>query len=100
LISDSVIGLDTCEISRKVADIMFIYNLINYNIDCPEFLFKVGFHTPVHLTRLTLLFLFVPKYKTNLAAGTFFSETLLLLANSVFNMLCILIFFKCLARSI
>lgn len=55
LIVDLIIGLDTCEISRKVADIMFIYNLINYNIEYSEFLFEVGFHTPVHLTRLTLL---------------------------------------------
>jgi len=59
LIADSIIGLDACEISRKVADIMFIYNLINYNIDCPEFLFEVRFHTPVHLTRLTLLYLYL-----------------------------------------
>lgn len=62
---------------------MIIYDLINYNIDCPELLFHVGLHVPVHFTRTSSLF-FVPKCKTNLAAGTFFPRAL-----SLINAVCI-----------
>jgi hypothetical protein len=34
----NLIDLNSCEIRRKLADVMFIYDLVNYNIDCPKLL--------------------------------------------------------------
>lgn len=38
------LGLDSREIRRKLADIIFIYDFANYNIDFPKLLFQFGFH--------------------------------------------------------
>lgn len=55
-IADSI-SLDSCETRHKLADKMFIYDLISYNIDSLKLLFLVGLHVPVHFTRTSSLFL-------------------------------------------
>lgn len=70
------ISLVTYKIRSKLASIMFIYDLVNLNISCPELLSQVEWHILVNFVRrLTLLF--VPKFTTILAAGHFTLERFL-----------------------
>jgi len=40
-----------CEVKRKISDLLFIYDLLNNNIDCPELLSKIGIVTPNYSIR-------------------------------------------------
>lgn len=63
------IGADTREIWRKLADTVFIHDLINYKIELSKTVLL--FSCSCSFTRTMPLF-FVLKHKTKLEAGTFF----------------------------
>uniref|UniRef100_A0A2S2NJ55 Putative RNA-directed DNA polymerase n=1 Tax=Schizaphis graminum TaxID=13262 RepID=A0A2S2NJ55_SCHGA len=75
------LGVSLCEIRRSVADLMFLYYLLNGNIDSSELLSMVGFNFKNHGTRSHNIFV-VPSYTTNYSSASFFPRVLTL-ANSV-----------------
>ena len=75
------LGVSLCEIRRSVADLMFLYDLLNGNIDSSELLSMVGFNFKNHGTRSHNIFV-VPSYTTNYSSASFFPRVLTL-ANSV-----------------
>jgi len=58
-----------------VADIMFIFDLLNGLIDSPELLSMIGFITPSRYLRKSNLF-HVPFYKNNYSSASFFPRAL------------------------
>jgi len=85
------LGVSLCEIRRSVfltlqeqevvEDLMFLYDLLNGNIDSSELLSMVGFNFRNHGTRSHNIFV-VPSYTTNYSSASFFPRVLTL-ANSV-----------------
>jgi len=61
---------------------MFVYDLINYNIVCPELLSEISFRILYLITRNSDLFL-VPHYKTNSGTNSFLPRALIL-ANKMY----------------
>ena len=49
---------------RIYASLVFLYKLINYNIDCPDLLQRIRFHIPAREVRRTTYF-YLPYYRTN-----------------------------------
>jgi hypothetical protein len=80
-LTQDYISLVSLSLRRKLTDIMFVYDLINYNIVCPELLSEISFRIPYLITRNSELFL-VPHYKTNSGTNSFFPRALML-ANKI-----------------
>lgn len=80
-LTQDYIGLVSLSLRRKLTDIMFVYDLINYNIVCPELLSEISFRIPYLITRNSHLFL-VPHYKTNSGTNSIFPRALIL-ANKI-----------------
>jgi len=77
------LGFTSCEIRRKIADIMFIYDLLNSHIHSPEFLAMIGFYIMSHRLRKVNLF-YIPFYRYNYGSDSFFPRSLNL-ANQILN---------------
>jgi len=82
-------------VRRKVADIMFIYDLLNGHIFSPELLSMIEFNIKNHRLRNSNLF-HAPFYKNNYSSTSFFPrvlklEKILLLIMQIFS-LCHLLF--------
>lgn len=59
--------LHSLEKRRDIADLKFLYRLVNNQLDCPELLYKIRLHTPRSLPRPSKYTLFTTKmYKSNL----------------------------------
>lgn len=50
------LGFISCDIRKKVADIMFIYDLLNFHIHSPELLSMICFNITRHRLRKVNLF--------------------------------------------
>jgi hypothetical protein len=77
------LSLISCEVWRKVTDIMFIYDLLNGHILSPDFLSMIEFNTKNHRLRNSNLF-HVLIYKNNYSSTSFFPRALKL-ANSIID---------------
>lgn len=77
------LGITLCKLRRKVADLMFLYELLNGSIDSSELLAIVGFSFINHYTRSNKLF-YIPFYYNNHSSGTFFPG-FLFLPNKIVN---------------
>jgi len=86
------IGLVPFSLERKLTEIMFIYDLINYNIVCPELLSEICFRFPYLITCNSDLYL-VPHYKTNSDTNSFMDQALIL-ANKICMYLNIFLLFR------
>lgn len=64
-----------CEVKRKIADIMFIYNLLKDKIFYLKLLFIFEFNTSNQSLKKSNLFHFL-YYKNNLSSISFFLRTL------------------------
>jgi len=71
-LTQDYIGLVPLSLRRKLTDIMFVYNLINYNIVYSKLMSEIGFRIPYMFTRNSDLFL-VPHYTTNSGTNNFFA---------------------------
>jgi hypothetical protein len=80
-LTQDYIGLVPLSHTHKLTDIMFIYDLINYNIVCPELLSEIDFRIPYLITRNADLF-FVPHFKTN-SSTNYFLHRVLFLTNNI-----------------
>ncbi|KAG8289705.1 hypothetical protein J6590_098925 [Homalodisca vitripennis] len=49
-------GLLSLEFRRRLADCIFLFKLLNYQINCPFFLDTINFHVPARSTRHRCLF--------------------------------------------
>ncbi|KAL4083341.1 hypothetical protein QTP88_028669 [Uroleucon formosanum] len=56
-LTQDYIGFVSLTLRRKLTDIMFVYDLINYNIVCSELLSEISFRIPYLITRNSDLFL-------------------------------------------
>ena len=72
LVANSIY-IQPCEVRRKLSDVMFIYDLVNNYIDCPDLLSKISFCTHSYSIRNSCLF-FVPFYKKKYVQIHFFLE--------------------------
>lgn len=63
------LNLDSLEIRRTKLDLNFLYNVLNNNVDCPEFLQKLNFYVPTYATRSNTTF-FIMRQKYNYAHNT------------------------------
>ena len=70
------IGIDSLNIRRDLIDIMFVYDILNNNINCPAILNLIGFRIPSRFTRNTDLFL-TPNFNTNSGKNSFFSRAII-----------------------
>lgn len=77
----SELSFISCEVRRKVADIMFIYDLLNGHIFSPDLLSMIAFNTANHCLRKSNLF-HVPFYNNNYSS-TFYFPRALKLANLI-----------------
>jgi len=77
----SELGFVSCELRRKVADIMFIYDPLNGHVFSPDLLSMIEFNVTNHRLRNSNLF-YVPFYKNNYSS-TFFFPRALKLANLI-----------------
>jgi len=68
-------GFVSCELRRKVADIMFIYDLSNGHVFSPDLLSMIEFNTTNHRLRNSNPF-YVPFYKNNYSSTSFFPRAL------------------------
>ena len=59
-----LLGIQSLETRRKYFDVMFVSDLINYKINCPDLLSLVGFHVPNRTLRNNRLF-YVPFHRVN-----------------------------------
>jgi hypothetical protein len=71
------ICIQPCEVRRKISDLLFIYDLLNNNINCPELLSKIGIVTHNYSIRSSSLF-FVPFFKKKICTDSFFPRALTL----------------------
>lgn len=69
------LGITSCDLRRKVADIMFLYDLLNGLIYSPELLFLIGFNIHTHGVRKPDLF-HVSLTKNNYTSPSFFPRAL------------------------
>lgn len=77
------LGFISCEIRRKVADIMFIYDLLNGHIHSHELLSMIGFNITSHrLRKVNLFHILFNRY--NYVSDSFFPKSLNL-ANQIVN---------------
>ena len=65
----------SCEVRRKVVDIMFIYDLLNGHIFSPDLLSMIKFNTENHCLRKSNLF-HVPFYINNYSSTSYFPRAL------------------------
>lgn len=71
----SKLSFISCEVRRKVADIMFIYHLLNGHIFSPDLLSMIAFNTANHCLRKSNLF-HIPFYNNNYSSTSYFSRAL------------------------
>jgi hypothetical protein len=69
------ISLDSLSLRRKLADVLFIYDLLNGNIDCPYLLEKLGIRVPSYFSRSKELFI-IPYFLKKSGANSFFPRAL------------------------
>lgn len=62
----SQFGIKSLDSRRKIADLIFLYKILNREIDCPYLLGQIRFHIPSRDTRLQQLFA-IPYHRTALA---------------------------------
>jgi len=74
------LGFANCELRRNVADIMFLYDLLNGHTYSPELLSLINFNIPNRTLRKPKLF-FVPFYKNNYSSASYFPRVLSLANN-------------------
>jgi len=79
------IDLKSLSIRRNLMDIIFVYDISNNYINCPEILNVIGFRIPIRNTCNSDLF-YIPKFKTNCGNNFFFSRALLN-SNKIFAVL-------------
>jgi hypothetical protein len=77
------LGFISYEVRRKVADIMFIYDLLNGHIFSPDLHSMIDLNITNHRLRYSNLF-HVPFYKNNYSSTSFFPRVLKL-ANYITN---------------
>jgi hypothetical protein len=58
---------------NDLIDIMFVYDILNNNVNCPAILNLIGFRIPSRYTRNSNLF-HVPNFNTNSGKNSFFSR--------------------------
>jgi len=75
------LGLDCLSLRLNLADIMFVFDILNGYVLCLELLAMIGFWIPRLYTRNLDLFV-IPHYRTNSGANSFFPRTLRL-ANKI-----------------
>jgi len=71
----SELGFISCELRRKVAGIMFIYDLLNDHIFSPDPLSMIEFNIPNPRLRNSNLF-HIPFHKNNYSTTSFFPRAL------------------------
>ena len=76
LLQDSI-GVHQLEVRRNLADIMFIFNILNGFIICPKILALINFRIPRKNTRNLDLFK-IPFYKTKIGTKSFLPRALFL----------------------
>lgn len=69
------LDLDSLSLRRNLTDIMFIFDIINGFVLCPELLVMIGFRIPRLYTRNLDLFV-IPHYRTNSGAFSFLPRAL------------------------
>jgi len=74
------IGLDTLSVRRQLADVLFIYDLLNGNIDCRYLLEQLGIRVPSYFSKSKELFI-IPYHKNKSGADSFFSRALIIANN-------------------
>lgn len=74
-LQNSVFGFTSCNLRRNVANIMFLFDLLNGLVDSPELLSMIGFITPNRYLRKPNLF-HIPFYKNNYSSASFFLRAL------------------------
>ncbi|KAF0758131.1 transformation/transcription domain-associated protein-like, partial [Aphis craccivora] len=74
-IQESLQDLDSLSLRRNLTDIMFIFDIINGFILCPELLVMIGLRISRLYTRNLDLFV-IPHYRTNSGAFSFLPRTL------------------------
>ena len=55
------LGLMTLENRRTISDLLFVYNLLNGNIDCSSILKLIKFYAPIRIIRRTSLLYIEPQ---------------------------------------
>jgi len=71
----SELSFISCEVRRKIANIMFIYDLLNGHIFSPDLLSMIAFNTANHCLRKSNLF-HVPFYNNNYSSTSYFPRAL------------------------
>lgn len=79
----SQLGIVSCDLRRYVADIIFLYDLLNGLIYSPELLSHIGLNVQTHILRKSN-FLYVSLSKNNYTSTSFFPRALSL-ANSIMD---------------
>lgn len=59
-----LLGIQTLESRRKYFDVMFVRDVINYKINCPDLLSLINLHAPCHELRHNIFF-YVPFHRVN-----------------------------------
>lgn len=70
-----LVNIDSLQLRRQLFDIMFVYDLLNYNVVSPELLAQVNFRIPSFHSRNHDLFA-IPFFKSNSSNDSFFVRAL------------------------
>jgi len=71
------IDIQPCEIRRKLSDVLFIYDLLNNYINCPDLLSKIGICT--HNSIKNSLLFFVPFYGKKIMSRFIFPQSTIIM---------------------
>jgi len=80
------LGLDCLFIKLNLADIMFVFDILNEHVFCPELLAIIGFQISPLDTRNLDLFV-IPHYRTNSEANSFLSRAIQLAEKYPFHLI-------------